>query len=115
LWHNPALCPAFVDDGVLDGFDAHGRTVDVQGTGCLARSGADAASNFRKVIGGVQHVQCFFPLLAVNQIIPVGDDVVDRAAVVAERDAAIHAAGGLLACLFVVQYLDKLFPVLDPL
>ncbi len=115
LGNHPTFCPAFVDNGVFNGFDTDRDAVDIQGTGGLAGSGADAAGNFRKVVGGVQHVQRFFPLLAVHQIIPVGNDVVDRAAVVAEGHTAIHAAGRLLTGLFVIQYLDKLFPVLDPL
>jgi hypothetical protein len=37
--------------------------------------------------------------IAVDEVVPVGDQVAERTAVVAERDAAVHAAGALLAQL----------------
>src|SRR5690606_11425071 len=60
-------------------------------------------------------VERLAPLPAVDQVIPVRDDVVDRAAVVAERDAAVHAARALLRGLLVVQAHDELAPVLHAL
>ena len=37
------------------------------------------------------------PLIAVDQVVPVGDEVAERAPLVTERDAAVHAsARGLL-------------------
>ena len=36
------------------------------------------------------------PVLAADQVVPLRDQVAQRAAVVAERDAAVHAAAGLL-------------------
>jgi hypothetical protein len=35
-------------------------------------------------------------LFAIDQVVPVRNDVVDRATVVAERNTTIHAAGTLL-------------------
>ena len=52
--------------------------------------------NSGKVVGRVQVLQRRLPLVAVDEVVPVGDQVVDRAALVAERDAAIHAARRLL-------------------
>ena len=48
------------------------------------------------------------PLVAIDQIVPVGDLVVDRAALVTEGNAAIHAARRLLADLGVGQRMDEL-------
>ncbi|MNS75346.1 hypothetical protein D3C72_1088600 [compost metagenome] len=115
LRRHPAFFPALVDDRVFDGLDAHGVAVDVQGTGGFTRRRADAARELREVVGGVQHVQRAAPVLLVHQVIPVGDDVVDRAAVVAERDAAVHAARGLLLGLVVGQVQHEFAPVLQPL
>ncbi|MNJ71617.1 hypothetical protein D3C77_681830 [compost metagenome] len=63
----------------------------------------------------MQHVQRAAPVLLVHQVIPVRDDVVDRAAVVAERDAAVHAARGLLLGLVIGQVQHEFAPVLQPL
>ncbi|MNQ59209.1 hypothetical protein D3C85_734410 [compost metagenome] len=115
LRRDPAFGPALVDDRVFDGLDAHGVAVDVQGTGGFTRRRADAARELREVVGGVQHVQRAAPVLLVHQVIPVRDDVVDRAAVVAERDAAVHAARRLLLGLVVGQVQHEFAPVLQPL
>src|SRR5262249_53664801 len=64
------------------------------------------------------------PQSAVDQIVPLGDEVVDRAARshafeegagVAEGDAAVHAAGALLAQHHRVGVLVELVPVVDAL
>src|SRR5690606_30155763 len=64
----------------------------------LAGRGADAAGEFREVVGGVEVARSLLPVAVVDEVIPVRDLVVDRAAriAVAERDTAIHAAGGLI-------------------
>ena len=36
------------------------------------------------------------PVVAPDQVVPLRDEVAERAALVAERDAAVHAAAGLL-------------------
>src|SRR5690606_23427091 len=96
LGRHPALRPALVDNGVLDGLDAHRIVVDVQGTGRLAGGGTHAAGELGEVVGGVQHFQRAMPILLVDQVVPVGNDVVDGTAAGAERNAAVHTAGALL-------------------
>src|SRR6185369_11863795 len=54
------------------------------------------------------HVERRTPLVAVNEVVPVGDDVVDRTAALAERDAAVHAACALRRCFFAGQRRDEL-------
>ena len=39
------------------------------------------------------------PLVAIDQIVPVGDQVAERTALMAERNAAVHATGALSAKL----------------
>src|SRR5690606_8258293 len=109
--YDPAFFPALVDDEVLDRLDADRVIVDVQRTGRLAGCRADAPRELGEVVGGMQHVECTAPLAAVHEIVPVGNDVVDGAAVVAEGNAAVHAAGALLSGVFVVEPLDELLPV----
>src|SRR5450830_1198016 len=110
---DPAVFPAFVDDLVFDRLDAHRRIADAQGTGAFAWRRADAARELREVIGRVQHVQRGAVVLAVHQVVPVRDDVVDRAARIAERDAAVHAACALDLGLLVRQLQDELLVILD--
>jgi hypothetical protein len=52
-------------------------------------------------------------VLAVNQIVPVGDDVIDRTTRIAKRDAAIHTPCGLFAGVLVIKPIEKLAPMLD--
>ena len=66
------------------------------------QAASHGAGQMRPVNSGKLLVECsdverVLPLVAIDQVVPVRDQVVDRAAVVAERDAAIHAARRLLA------------------
>src|SRR5690554_1461604 len=61
----------------------------------------------------MQHIQRAAPILPVHQVVPVGDDVIDRTAAGAKGDAAIHAACALLFCLIVGQGVYELAPVLQ--
>jgi hypothetical protein len=112
---NPALFPAALDNGALDELDGNGRLIDTQNAGSLARRGADAPRELRKVVGGVKAANGGLPAAVVDQVVPVGNEVVDRAAGVAEGDAAIHAARALLALFFFRKRLVNFEPVVDPL
>src|SRR5688572_12490713 len=123
---HPALFPGFVDDRVLDRLDAHRIVVDAQHARFLARRRANAAGELGEVVGRVQRVDRELPVLAINEVVPVRDQVVHRAARHAERDAAIHAARALHAGGFVRQAqvelavmllarLDRLVRLLEPL
>ena len=114
LRDDPTLFPRPIDDRAFDRLDGHGVVVDVQRAGRLTRGGANAAGEFGEIVGGVQVDRCLFPLIPVNQIVPVGDLVVDRAAVVTERNTAIHAAGGLTVQFLGRQRLDELLERLHP-
>ena len=80
--------------------DRYRRLIDPQHARCLARSGTDAAGELRKIIGGVQDADGLVPAAAKDQIVPIRNHVVERAAGVAERHAAIHAARALGLDLF---------------
>jgi hypothetical protein len=81
---------------VLDRLDADRIVVDVERARFLARRGADAARELGKVVRRVQHVERGAPVLEIDEVVPVRNDVVDGAAGLAERNAAIHAARALL-------------------
>ena len=112
---DPALRPSFIDDGVLDRFDPHRIVVDVQGASGLARCGADATGELRKVVGRMQNLDGVVPVALEHQLIEVGNDVVDGAAVVAKGRSTIHAARTLVLGTCVVQGEDEFFVIFDPL
>src|SRR5207249_3470483 len=116
---DPTFFPALIDDGTLDVLDRHRRGVDAEDTRAFAGGGADPAGKLGEVVGLVQSVERFAPEAAINQIVPLRDQVVDRAARrhaadqcarVTERNAAIHATRALLAELWVLQVIMKLVP-----
>src|SRR5439155_14002507 len=92
---DPAFVESAFDDAQLDLLDGYGIVVDAEDAGGLAGRGAEAAGELREVVRGVETVDRHPPLLAVHQVVPVWDDVAERAALVAEGDRAVHAAGRL--------------------
>src|SRR5262249_54861700 len=122
--NNPAFLESFVDDGALDVLDRDGRRVDAKDARALAWSGADATGEVRKVVGLVQAVERFAPEAALDRVIPLRDQVVDRTARghaaqkgprVTEWNAAIHAARSLFLEFRLLHVKVKLVPVLDAL
>ncbi len=112
---HPAHFPGLVDDRVFDRLDAHRVVVDVQRAGGFARRRTDAAGELGEVVGGMQHIDRLAPVLLEHKIIPIRNDVVDRAAAHAERNAAIHAARALHLGLIIGEVEDELFVVGQPL
>jgi hypothetical protein len=101
---DPARFPALFGDGILNVFDGHGRTGDAQHAGSLAGGRANPTGEFREVVGFMEAIQGFLPQPPIDQVVPLGDQVVDGAtaghaadghARVAEGGAAVHAAGSL--------------------
>ena len=99
LRRDPAFGKAAVDDRVLDVLDRDRRIGDAQHAGAFARGRAGAAGELGEVVRLVQPVERVLPAALVNEVVPLGNEVVDRAArfALAERHAAIHAAGALRA------------------
>jgi hypothetical protein len=96
---DPALVPGPVDDLPLDLLDRDRRLLQVQHAGALARRRAELPGELREVVRRVQPLDGIVPVVAPGEVVPLGDEVGHRARVVAERDAAVHAAGRLLAHL----------------
>src|SRR5205814_9609759 len=65
----------------------------------LARGGAETAGELGEVVGGMQLRDRVAPAVAVDEVVPVGNQVAQRTAVVTEGHAAIHAAGALVTQL----------------
>ncbi|ABA48089.1 hypothetical protein BURPS1710b_3715 [Burkholderia pseudomallei 1710b] len=112
LRRDPALRPCLVDDRVLDRLDADRIVMDAERARRFARRRADAARELREVVRRMQHVDRLTPFLAIHEIVEVRNDVVDGAAVVAKRNAAIHAACALDLRVRVGQRRDELLVVL---
>ena len=90
-----AQIPCLVDDGLLVVVDHRRRLVDAQHAGGFTQRRADAAGELREVVGLGQAVVCVLPLALAHEVIPLGNEVAQRAAGHAERRAAVHAAGRL--------------------
>ena len=73
------------------------RSLSVEDARLLARRRAELARELGEVVRRVQPVDGGAPLAAVHEVVPVRDQVAERAARVAERHAAVHAALRLLA------------------
>ena len=119
---DPAIVPTLVDDRDLDVLNRDGRLVHAEHARAFARGGADAAGEFREVVGLVEAFERLMPEALVDEVVPLGDQVVDRAAAghpadelarVAERYAAVHAASALLLELLVGVMVVNLFPIAD--
>ena len=107
--HDPAVVPRVVDDRVLDLLDRDRVALaDLEHAGGLARGRAQAAGELGEVVGRVQLADRVLPAVAVDEVVPVGDQVAQRAAVVAERHAAVHAARALRGELLVGALDDEL-------
>ncbi len=112
-WYGPEnrVFPSPLGDLVLDLLDRHRRLVDTEDTRGLAWGRAEPAGELREVVRRVQPVDRRFPLPAVHEVVPLGDQVPERAPGVAERDAAVHAACALGADLLLGEALVDLLPV----
>src|SRR5690606_7484974 len=93
-----AQIPSLVADRLLNRLDGNGHIFEVKRASLFARSRADAARPFGEIVSRVEVADRFFPITLIDQIIPVGDLVVNRTTrrPMAEGYAAIHAARGLL-------------------
>src|ERR1017187_1272978 len=120
LGQHPALLPTALDDRELDVLDRDGRAVNAEHARALAWRRTYAAGELRKIIRLVQTLERLAPEPAVDEIVPLRDQVVDGAAGghaaeqlagVAERHAAIHAARALVPELLLFHVVVKLVPV----
>src|SRR5262249_13817909 len=109
----PALGEGVIDDVPLDVLDGDGIVVDVEDAGFLAGRRADAAGELGEVVGRVQALDRLAPPAAVHEVVPAGEDVPERAALVAEGEAAIHAARALRAQPLFRRLFLELPPVLE--
>ncbi len=120
---HPALFETLIDDRAFDVLDRDRRARDAEHAGAFARSRTHASREFRKVVRLMQPVERIAPPAAIDEVVPLGDQVPHRAARrhvgdqiarVAERNSAIHAPRPLRAQLALGQMLVELVPIDDP-
>src|SRR5688572_26957925 len=80
LRNYPTFFPASIDNRGFDVLDRDGWSVDSEDARSFARSGANAAGELREVIRLVETIERFLPQATVNEIVPLGDQVIDWAA-----------------------------------
>ena len=122
LGFDPAVFPAVINNAALDILDGDGGRADAEDAGAFARRGTDAAGELGEVVRFVEAFERFLPEAAIDEVVPLGDEVVDGAAAghaadklagVAEGHAAIHAAPALLAEFRLRHVVVELAPVGD--
>ena len=91
-----AAGPDLVRDGVLDVLDRHRVGIDGQYAGVLTGRRAQPSGELREVVRRVQPLRRVAPAAAGRVGVPLRDQIPERAAVVTERDAAVHTASRLL-------------------
>ena len=112
--HDPAFEERPLDDRELDALDRDRIVVDAEHARSFAWRRAEPARQLRKVVGRVQAIDRFAPLIARSEIVPVRNQIAERAALMAERNPAVHAPGALLADLLQrIEQVD-LLPIPQP-
>src|SRR6185437_5809106 len=76
---DPSFRESAIDDGAFDRLDGDRRVLEVERARSLAGRRADASGEFREVVGRKQIARGLPPIAAIDEIVPVGDLVVDRA------------------------------------
>ena len=117
-----ASCPLVVGDGALVVADGGCSLDGSKVAGSLAKRWAHTAGEFGERVGKRQALCRLVPKAAVHQVVPLGNQVVQRAArrtclteriaSLAERHTAHHAAAGLDLLLLIGQRNGELIEVL---
>ena len=122
--HHPPFLPAPINYFAFDVLDGDRQAVHATGARALAGCRTHPPRELGKVIGLVQAFESLAPVVAVNEVVPLGDKIIngttaghaaDQLAGMAVGDAAIHAAGGLVPQLLDLGMEVKLVPVFDAL
>ena len=110
---HPAFGPGAVDDLHLDLLDGDRVAIDTDHARRLTGCRAQAAGELGKVVGGMQAVDGVAPVPAVDEVVPVRNQVAQRAAVVAEGNATVHATTCLQLQQLAGERFVDLLPVLE--
>src|SRR5207247_10103775 len=100
-------------NSLFDVLDRHRVAVNREDAGSFAGSGADAAGKFREVVGCVEGGKGPLPLAAIDEVVPVRDQISERAALMTERHGAIHTTAALGAGVLFSQVEMDLLLIAD--
>ena len=106
-----------VDDGTFDALDPHRLFVYSQHACTLAGRGAYTTRELGEIVRHEKAVQGILPLVLEHKVIPLGNDIGNRAAGIglAERNAAVHATRRLVLQLLFRKTRRNLLPILHSL
>ncbi|CAB4949700.1 unannotated protein [freshwater metagenome] len=108
---DPTFGPRSIDDLNLDLLDRDRVGIDPEHTCSLARSWTEAAGELGEVVRGVKSIDGFMPMITVDEVVPVRDEITERASVVAEGDTTVHTTTRLLTYLCDREVCVDLFPI----
>src|SRR4029434_934442 len=94
-------------------FDRYRLGVDAEHARSFTRGRTNASGEFREIVRCVESLDGLAPAAAIDEIVPVGNDVAQRTPLVAEGNATVHASGGLDLQLILGEILVDLLPVVD--
>lgn len=112
---DPALGKPALHDIFFDLLDRDRWLIDSENAGCFARRGTNPAGEFREIVGRVQLANGFSPTPPIDEIVPIGNQVVDGASGLAKGHATIHAARALGPKSLFRKIEVDLEPIIDPL
>ena len=108
---NPAIVKSLVNYGNFYFLYRDSWLVNGKNTAGFAWSRAKPSGELREIVGCVQAFDCVLAVFAPNGIIPLWNQVPKRAAVMTERNTAIHAPAGLVLNNIGVPAFVDFFPV----
>ena len=113
---NPAGGESPVDDRVFDVLDGYRGVGDSQNACAFTRGRTGASGKLGKIIGLVEAFQGILPTAPVDEVVPFGNQVVDRATVtrLAEGDTSIHTARTLALQMIDICRGEDLSEILHP-
>src|SRR5262249_29895891 len=111
LGPHPALVERVIDDRDLDCLDRDAVVVAAEHARAVARGWTQSPGELGEVVGRVQPLDGVTPAVLVDEIVPVGDQVAERAALMTERNAAVHAPRALLSQIVDREGQVHLLPV----
>ena len=115
LRRHPSFGVRAIDDRDLDVLDRHRVVVDPEHARSLAGRRTQPAGELGKVVRRVEAIDRRVPLVPVDEVVPVRNQVAERASLMTERDTAVHAAGALLHQIAGRRRQIHFAPVVDTL
>ena len=113
LRNNPSFTEGVINDLNFDLLNRNRVLVHTENTCRFTWSWTQTTSELREIVRGMQTLDCLLPMSAIHQVIPIRNEVAKWAAVIAERNTAVHATARLMIQLARIEWLVDLFPVFE--